>query len=202
MAGVSSTMLIYHVLLLFPFLLSGLTGGPALRADAASTITVRNLHGKTVRPLVAKQRKATVLLFIAHDCPISNAYAPEISRIYRSYRDKQIAFYLIYVDPGLKPETAAKHSKDYRLSIPALLDPSHKLVELTGAMVTPEAAVVGRDGKLLYRGRIDDLYLDFGKRRHEATKRDLREALDAVVAGKKPAARTTKAVGCYIPSGN
>jgi hypothetical protein len=86
--------------------------------------------------------------------------------------------------------------------MPALLDPAHKVVRAAGATVTPEAAVISPSGTLLYRGRIDDLYLDFGKRRREPTKRDLREALDAILTGKKPALRTTNAVGCFIPEVN
>jgi hypothetical protein len=52
---------------------------------------------------------------------------------------------------------------------------------------------------VLYRGRIDDRVADFGKRRVEPTRRDLRLALDAILAGKPVPARRTKAVGCYIP---
>jgi hypothetical protein len=50
--------------------------------------------------------------------------------------------------------------------------------------VTPEVAVVGPGGALLYRGRIDDLWSDYGKRRQEPTTRDLRAALDAALAGR------------------
>ena len=60
------------------------------------------------------------------------------------------------------------------------------------------------DGKglLVYRGRIDNLYADFGKKRAKPTRRDLRETLDALLAGKRLAKRTTKAVGCYIDFSN
>jgi peroxiredoxin len=169
------------------------------RTTDVAAIVLKDLNGKSVRPLNARGRRATVLLFIAHDCPISNTYAPEMARIYQSYSKKKIAIYLIYVDPGMKAETARKHVRDYRLPMRALLDPAHKAVKLAGATVTPEAVVFGADGRLVYRGRIDDLYLDFGKRRYETTKHDLREVLNAIVEGKKPPLRTTNAVGCFIP---
>ena len=56
--------------------------------------------------------------------------------------------------------------------------------------------------RLLYRGRIDDRVADFGKRRVEPTRRDLRLALDDILAGKPVQTRLTKAVGCYIPEDN
>ena len=57
-------------------------------------------------------------------------------------------------------------------------------------------------GRLVYRGRIDNLYADFGKKRFKPTKRDLRDTLDALLAGKRLAKRTTEAVGCYIDFSN
>jgi len=83
-----------------------------------------------------------------------------------------------------------------------VLDHDHKLTRFAGAEVTPEAAVFDGKGLLVYRGRIDNLYADFGKKRAKPTRRDLRETLDALLAGKRLAKRTTKAVGCYIDFSN
>lgn len=142
--------------------------------------------------------KAVVLLFIARDCPISNAYAPEIKRLIARYTPLRIAFYLVYPDPDTSPAAAKQHAKDYGYSCPVLLDPAHRLVRKAGATVTPEAAVFARGGRLLYRGRIDDLYLGFGQRRDHATRHDLRDALDAVLAGRPAATPKTQAIGCFI----
>ena len=49
--------------------------------------------------------------------------------------------------------------------------------------MSPEAAVFAADGSIKYRGRINDLYVDLGKKRNAATTHDLRDALDAVLAG-------------------
>ena len=67
------------------------------------------------------------------------------------------------------------------------------------ASVTPQAVVMGKNGELLYSGRIDDLYTALGKKRGTATQRDLREALDAITAGKRLKKRATTAIGCLIP---
>ena len=65
----------------------------------------------------------------------------------------------------------------------ALRDPAHALVKFTEATITPEAAVVA-DGRVVYRGRIDDRYVDLGVERPSPTQRDLADALTAVLAGK------------------
>ena len=70
--------------------------------------------------------------------------------------------------------------------------------ELTGAVVTPEAAVFDRLRALAYHGRIDDEYVSLGVERPSANRHDLADALAAVVAGHAPAESTAPAVGCYI----
>ena len=143
-------------------------------------------------------KKAVVLLFIARDCPISNSYAPEIKRIIARYTPQKVAFTLVYPDPDTSLAAARQHAKDYGYTCSLLLDPAHKLVRRAGVTVTPEAAVFAPSGKLLYRGRVDDLYLGFGQRRYAATRHDLRDALDAILSGRPVPSAKTQAVGCFI----
>jgi hypothetical protein len=58
--------------------------------------------------------------------------------------------------------------------------------------------VLGKKGQILYRGRIDDLYVALGKKRAAVTERNLRDALDALAAGKAVRKSETKAIGCLI----
>ncbi len=165
----------------------------------AEPLVVMDANGKKVALLHDKSRKATVLLFVTNECPITNAYAPEIKRICDAYAAQKVAFYLVYADPALKAATVRQHVKDYRLHCPALLDSAHLLVHFTQATITPEAVVLAPDGKRLYKGRIDDRYIDFGKARYAATTHDLRDALDAILQGKPVSHPITKAIGCFIP---
>lgn len=165
----------------------------------AAPLVVRDANGNKVTLLQDKSRRATVLLFVTTDCPITNGYAPEIKRICDTYTARKVAFYLVYADPELKAATVRQHRKDYRLPCTALLDPGQHLVHFTQATVTPEAVVLAPDGKRLYKGRIDDRYIDFGKARFAATTHDLREALDAVLQSKPVPHPITKSVGCFIP---
>jgi thiol-disulfide isomerase/thioredoxin len=165
----------------------------------AASLSIPDVDGVPRAPLKPDGR-ASVLFFITTDCPISNSYAPEIQRICSEYGPKKVSCTLVYVDPDLKVADVKQHLKDFRYSgLPAILDSTQKLVRLAGATVTPEAALIGASGQVLYRGRIDNVYASLGKRRPEATEKDLRKALDDVLSGKPVATPSTKAIGCYIP---
>ncbi|HWE96604.1 MAG TPA: redoxin domain-containing protein [Tepidisphaeraceae bacterium] len=164
----------------------------------APALEMRDITGVVRRPLELGDSKAAVIVFISTDCPVANGYAPEINRICKEYESKHVSFYMVHTDPALKDEDARKHAKDFGFTCPVLIDREHELVKRLGATITPEAAVVGGDGVILYRGRIDDLYVALGKKRFEATTHDLRVALDAVVAGRKVPTPRTAAIGCAI----
>jgi len=166
---------------------------------SAASLTVQDINGVPRSPL-HPDGKASVLFFITSDCPISNSYAPEIQRICSEYAPRQVACSLVYVDPDLTLADVKKHVKEFGYNgIPAILDSTQKLVHAAAATVTPEAAVIGPSGKVLYRDRIDNVYAALGKRRPEATEKDLRKALDEVLSGKPVSTPQTKAIGCYIP---
>jgi hypothetical protein len=105
----------------------------------------------------------------------------------------------VHVDPDLTTEQAQEHRDEYGIQSPVLLDARHVWVAEAGATRTPEAAVFAANGELLYRGRIDDRYVDFGKRRTQATSADLRDAVTAILAGHAVAEPRTVAIGCFIP---
>jgi hypothetical protein len=144
---------------------------------------------------------ASVLFFITNDCPIANSYAPEIQRICGDYSSRGVSCTLVYSDATLDDAAIRKHRADfgYRDTIPFVLDKDHHLAQATGATITPEAVVVDRHSKVLYRGRIDNFWAALGKPRRQATEHDLRQALDEVLAGKSVTHPQTPAIGCYIP---
>ncbi len=166
-------------------------------AFAAGDLQLQDLSGAAVDPFRDTGVRVRVFLFTRTDCPISNRYAPEVQRLAREFAKDGFRFWLVYLDPGEPGEQIARHSEEFGYQQPALRDPEHRLVRLTGAEVTPEAAVFLGE-KLIYRGRIDDRYVAFGQARPEPTVRDLQEVLGALAAGQVPQPRTTRAVGCYI----
>lgn len=158
------------------------------------------LEGRAVDPFADLRGRIAVFLFTRTDCPISNRYAPEVRRLYGRFADRGVSFRLVYVDPAQGPDEIRSHVDEYGYPMPALRDPGHALVALAGVRVTPEAAVFASSGKereLVYRGRIDDWYVDFGKRR-EPSSHDLEVALESLLAGRAVPRARTRAVGCFI----
>jgi hypothetical protein len=143
--------------------------------------------------------RAIVLFFITPDCPISQGYVPEMNRIAQTYSPKGVHAYAVQSDLGATPADVRRHVDEYGYRFPVLLDPDQRLMMHTGAGITPEAVLMTPDGKVLYRGRIDDRIVSLGTRRPEATEHDLRDALDAVLAGRAVARARTTAFGCIIP---
>jgi len=164
----------------------------------AASVQLRAVDGAIVRPL-EPSGAANLLLFIASDCPVANGYAPDIQRICTAYARNGVNCLLVYEDVGVTAEAVRKHLSDYRyVGVRAVVDADGQLARRLGASVTPEAAVVDRDGKTRYRGRIDDRYVALGRQRRTVTSHDLQAALDLLVAGKPVAIAQTTAIGCFI----
>ena len=144
-------------------------------------------------------QKATVLFFVSTDCPIANRMAPELSRIVRSYQPKGVAFNFVYVEPSQTPKQIQNHIREYKLGAPGILDAKHQLVKISGATVTPQAVVFAKSGKMIYRGRINDLFLEHGRSRKAPKTEDLKVALNQFLAGKPISVPQTPALGCSIP---
>ncbi len=178
--------------------IAGLGLGLAASGLAAPAPALRDLDGALQQPLASGASRGVVLLFFADDCPISNSYAPEIGRLAARFAGQNIKFMLVNTDTHVSAAEVKKHGQEYGLRGPTLLDPTHALAKYVRATATPEAVVYAPDGTLVYRGRIDNRYVDFGKARPQATTHDLRAALDAFLAHKPVPQRETKAVGCYI----
>lgn len=142
--------------------------------------------------------RATVVVFLATDCPIANSYAPELAAIASAHAADGLRFCCVHVDRDLTHAAAVAHAREFNLPGEIVLDPGHELVHRLGAEATPEVFVLLPDGTVAYRGRIDDAWPDLGQRQRVVTKRELRDALAAVVAGRMPAVRRTVPVGCVI----
>jgi hypothetical protein len=173
----------------------------ALRVSAAPpAIVLTDLDDKLVDPFrVSSNAKAVVFLFASVSCPVSNRYAPEIGRLHDAFASKGAAFWLVYPNPAESPDEIRKHLKEYSYPLRALRDPKHELVKLTQVVMTPEAAVFDQRGTLAYRGRIDDRYVSIGTMRPAPTRRDLQDALTAVLAGRSVTPPTQPAAaGCFI----
>ncbi|HLH00171.1 MAG TPA: redoxin domain-containing protein [Bryobacteraceae bacterium] len=162
------------------------------------TFSMPDAGGKTHSSAELRQLRATVLLFVATDCPNSNTYAPVLARLYREYASRGVQFLGVYSDPSDNAAAVEKHDGEYRIRYPGLLDPDHTLALGTGARSTPEAVILSPAGEVLYLGRVDDRFVEYGKTRYRPAHEDLRDALDQILSGQPVKNPVTNVLGCAI----
>ena len=171
-------------------------GETAPHVAIGQKITAFSLPDPAGKPVLVgnwDKSKATVLMFVATKCPVSNDYNARMAELDKKYSSKGIKFVGINSNKAeLGPEVAA-HSKENGFGFPVLKDPQNKIADRFEAKVTPEIYIVSAKGDLIYRGRIDNSQKPEGVK-----EKSLQVALDAIVSGKTLPESETRAFGCSI----
>ncbi|HEY2147454.1 MAG TPA: redoxin domain-containing protein [Pirellulales bacterium] len=157
------------------------------------------MNERSLQQLCDAKGNAVVFIFTRTECPIANRYAPEIRRLQEKFAPQGVSFELVYPEASDSAAAIREHLAAFQYRCDAWRDPAYVAVRRFGPTVTPEVAVFDcRIKKMTYRGRIDDLYVDFGQARQAATTHYLEDALLAVLADRPVSLTTTAAVGCLI----
>lgn len=141
---------------------------------------------------------ATVVVFLATECPISNEAVPGLNRLAATQAKRKIQFFGVLSDQTLSRADAVRHRDEFRIGFPVLFDPAGDLAKQLHATHTPQAVVVDPGGRLVYSGAIDDRYSDLTRRRPEARQHFLADALRAAVDNVQITVSRTEPVGCLI----
>ncbi len=144
------------------------------------------------------EKPTVVLVFIGLECPVANAYAPEVMSQKNASKDEKVVWLGVHSEPGVTKDAATKHAEEYKLTMPILLDSEQKLAAAVGAKKLGQVVVL-QDLQVVYRGRIDDRFATNGKRRDEPSTHELRDTLAALAAKKPVTVAETEAYGCPIP---
>ncbi|WP_397381235.1 redoxin family protein [Prosthecobacter sp.] len=168
-----------------------------LLTGIASALELPATDGKSYDPAAAGDKKAVVLFFVSPFCSTTKSFMKEINQITADYSDR-VVVYLVHSDPEITNEVAMEHAILSEVKATVLLDKGQALAKQVQARITPEAVVLSPKSETLYKGRINNLYLGPTKRQRAATTKDLRDALDAVLAGKPVPAPQPEAQGCKI----
>lgn len=154
--------------------------------------------GKTYSLADYKGKKGVAVIFTCNACPYAKAFEDRIIKLANTYQPKGIVFVAINPnDPGQVPkdsyEDMIKRAKEKAFVFPYVYDSTSAVAAAYGAKVTPHIFLLDGNFKLVYRGRIED--------ETEAKKSksfDLKNALNALLAGKKITTAETRAFGCGI----
>ena len=156
-------------------------------------VLATNDKEREVRLYDIKGKKAIVIIFAATRCPIYNDYNQRIVELAKAYSPKGVQFLAINSNHIEPTEEVIEHAKKHGYSFPVLKDEGNRVADLYQAKVTPEVFLLDSNFVLRYHGRIDD-----SQNPARVTRRDLQEALDAILAGKEPPVTETRAFGCTI----
>jgi hypothetical protein len=168
-------------------------------APLASQKMKSALDGKSVSIADVAGKAGTLVIFTCNHCPFARGWERRIADLGNTYAKKGVGVILVNAnDPAKYPEDGfaemQARAKSLGLQVPYVVDETSSLARAFGASVTPEAFLFDKAGKLAYHGTIDDNHQDPA----QVGKRYLKDALDAVVAGKLPAVAETKGIGCGI----
>lgn len=158
--------------------------------------TLPDADGKAHTLASLKGQKGTVLIFIATRCPVSNGYNTRMEKLFEDYKSKGINVVGINSNVSEPADEVKKHAAEKGLTFPIMKDAGNIVADRFDAQVTPEAFVIDAAGKLVYHGRIDN-----SRAGDAINSTELRDALDAVLAGKAVDKPEAKAFGCTIKRG-
>jgi len=148
--------------------------------------TLASLHGS----------KGTVLIFIATQCPVSNGYNERMEKLAQDFKARGINVIGINANSTESAADVKDHAAKNNLTFTILKDNGNKVADRLGASRTPEAYFLDAGNKLLYHGRIDN-----SRDITQVNSSELRDALEATLAGKPVPKATANAFGCSIKRG-
>jgi thiol-disulfide isomerase/thioredoxin len=169
----------------------------ALGDKVAGSGSLRDVRGNRRALHDLRGNKALVALFVGTECPLSNLALPELIALEKKYRGKAVQFLAVYPNEADDFDRIASHAYDRDTPFLVLKDIGQKLADTLGVTRVPTVMVLDGNHVLSYRGRIDDRY-SVAARRPKATRDDLVQAVEEVLAGKKVSVPETEADGCLI----
>jgi peroxiredoxin len=143
---------------------------------------------------------ATLVIFLCNHCPYVKHVRHELARLGREYRERGVAIVGINANdvaahPDDSPARMRAEIKEAGYTFPYLYDETQEVAKAYQAACTPDFFLFDRGRKLVYRGQLD------ASRPGNATPvtgKDLRAALDAVLAGTEVPGRQQPSMGCNI----
>src|SRR5262245_56080362 len=164
----------------------------------STAVKMKNVDGREISIKDAKGEKGTLVVFSCNHCPYVKAWQERIASIGNAAMERSIGVIVInsndpkaYAEDGY--EEMRQRAGQLRFNFPYVVDKTSDVARNFGATRTPESFLFAPDGTLVYHGAIDDAQKPDDVQQHY-----LKDAIDALVAGKAVAVKETKSVGCSI----
>jgi peroxiredoxin len=155
---------------------------------------------KTVSLDTFKGKKGLLVMFICKHCPYVQHVKHELARLGRDYADAELGILAISSNdaqnyPDDAPASLREMARELGFTFPFCYDESQETARAFKAACTPDFFLFDKDRRLAYRGQLDDSRPESGK---PVTGRDLRAAIDAVLAGQPADPDQKPSLGCNI----
>jgi peroxiredoxin len=163
---------------------------------AAPDFTLPDADGRAHSLASLKGKAGTLILFVATQCPYSNAYNERMQKLADDYRARGVNVVGINSNSTEPAAEVKQHAAANGLNFTILKDAGNQIADRYDAQVTPEAYLFDASGKLVYHGRIDN-----SRTGYLITSTELRDAIEATLAGRAVEKAGAKAFGCSIKRG-
>jgi peroxiredoxin len=163
----------------------------------AFTLAVAGESRNLSLPQEVSSNALTVVMFISTRCPVSNAYDVRMQDLEKAFGSRRVRFIGVNSNVNEPPSEIAAHARQHGFTFPVVKDEGSRIADAYGAQHTPEIFVIDSAGVVRYHGRIDENMDDATSVRSP----DLRNALEALLAGRPAPVASTKAFGCSIKRG-
>lgn len=165
-----------------------------------ASLKMKNVDGKELSLAdVGAGKKATLVVFTCNHCPYAKAWEQRIVELGNTYAKQGVGVVLVNPnDPKVQAEdrmeVMQERAKSRGMTFPYVADSTSEVARAFGATKTPEVFLFDAGGQLVYKGAVDDNSEDPAKVKETY----LKNAVDALLAGKPIANKETKALGCGI----
>ena len=178
------------------------------KVEAQTEIVQQFVNTDSIRkiPLVDSKGKAfkyaaitelTAFVFLSPECPICKNYSKILNELNDQWK-QQVSFVGIVPGKSYSRKDINSFIKSYSISFPLYTDQSFALSKKLEATTTPEVILIDKNGMIVYRGAIDNWFVDLGKNRSKATSNYLDNAISQSLNGQTVVIHSTKPVGCLI----
>jgi peroxiredoxin len=176
---------------------SGLAASPEMVSTKLKDFELTDFRGRNWTLKDFPQDSFLVVAFLGTECPLAQFYATRLNSLADKYSTESVRVMGVMSNRQDSLEEIAAFARRRDLSYPVVKDPANRFADQVGAERTPEVFVYDSERNLRYRGRIDDergvAHQGLAPRR-----RDLRLAIDELLAGRKVTVPMTEASGCII----
>ena len=171
---------------------------PAEAQPAEAQFTVAQLvDGQQTGVEPGVGQPITAVCFLGTECPMARVYAVQLNALQQEFAHRGVRIVGVMSNRQDTLEDIAEYAEQLQTAFPLVRDDRNEIADRYGAQRTPEVFLLDAQLKLRYRGRIDDR-LAPGITRAEASRHDLRIAIEELLAGKSVSIPATTALGCII----